>query len=180
MEPIDIKTLLGEKLSLIVAKTLNDVIGRNGTLPWDLPHDRRQFKEITMGSPVIMGRATWESLPHPLAGRLNIVMTRQKGYVAEGARVVNSLEAACTAALFALAPGVDEIFGIGGEEIYRQFLPYAHTVHETIVHIALHGDKFFPNLCAADWKITAATPAYRYDGDQYPTSFQTRRRRARS
>lgn len=177
MEPVNIQTLVGDKLSLIVARTQNNVIGRDNTLPWDLPRDRRQFREITMGSPVIMGRPTWESLPRPLSGRPNIVMTRQENYVAEGATVVNSLEAACMKALF--YHDLDEIFVIGGEEIYRQFLPYAHTLYETVVHITLFGDKFFPSVCGADWKITSATPAYQYDGDQYPTSFQIRRRRTR-
>ena len=151
MEPVTIQTLLGDKLSLIVAKTQNNVIGRDGELPWRLPHDLKQFRELTMGNPVIMGRRTWESLPRPLAERLNIVMTRQKGYVAEGATVVNSLEAACMKALF--YHDLDEVFVIGGEEIYRQFLTYAHTMYETIVHITLFGDKFFPNVNTGDWKI---------------------------
>ncbi len=178
MEPVTIKTLLGSRLSLIVARTQNNVIGRDNALPWKLPHDLKRFQEITMGSPVIMGRITWQSLPRPLAGRQNIVMTRQEGYTAEGATVVDSLEAACMAALF--VPGGGEIFVIGGGDIYRQFLQYAHTVYETVVHIALFGDKFFPSLCATDWETTAATPAYRYDGDQYPTSFQICKRHTRS
>ena len=178
MEPVHIQTLLGDNLSLIVARTQNNVIGRDNALPWDLPRDRKQFQEITMGSPIIMGRRTWESLPHPLAGRTNIVITRQHDYVAESAMVVHSLEAACTAALF--VPDVAEIFVIGGGDIYRQFLPYAHTIYETVIHITLFGDKFFPNVCADDWEIAAISPAYQHAGDQYPTSFQIRKRRTRS
>ena len=82
------------ELHMIVAHARNGVIGKEGKLPWYLPEDLRYFKRTTLGKPVIMGRKTWETLGRPLPGRRNIVVTRQKDYVAEGADVVGSIEAA--------------------------------------------------------------------------------------
>jgi dihydrofolate reductase len=120
-------------------------IGKNGELLWHIPEDLRRFKALTSGHPVIMGRKTWESLPErarPLPNRTNIVVTRDPSYVAPGAVVADSLEAALDAA--ASAAGADEIFVIGGGELYAAALPRAGRLYLTLIDSDLEGDTFFP------------------------------------
>lgn len=119
----------------------NRVIGREGTIPWDLPVDRRRFRELTLGHPVIMGRGTFETLSGPLAGRTNIVVTRSPSWRAEGVLVAHDLSEALS-----LAGDVDEAFVIGGGEIYRQALPLAQRIYLTVVHIDVEGDTTFPAI----------------------------------
>ncbi|MEX2470218.1 MAG: dihydrofolate reductase, partial [Pseudohongiellaceae bacterium] len=112
------------KLALICAMARNRVIGRNNSLPWHLSADLKYFKRVTMGSPIIMGRKTFESIGRPLPGRTNIVVTRQSDYRAEGVRVVDSLEAAVALAeKVAFIDGSEEAFVIGGAGLYREALP---------------------------------------------------------
>ncbi|MCM2359136.1 MAG: dihydrofolate reductase [Geobacteraceae bacterium] len=134
------------RISLIAAMAENRVIGRNGAIPWDLPADRRRFRGLTWGHPVIMGRRTFESIGHPLAGRRNIVLTRQPGYRVEGCVVVHDLRSALEAAAEA-----DEIFVIGGGELYREALPLAERIYLTIVHVTAAGDVLFPELPAGEF-----------------------------
>lgn len=120
-------------------------IGKNGRLLWHVPDDMKRFKALTTGHPVIMGRKTWESLPErfrPLPKRANIVVTRQVGYVAPGAVVADSLEAARAAA--ARAAGAAEIFVIGGGELYAAALPHADRLYLTLVGADADADTFFP------------------------------------
>ena len=136
-------------ISLVVAVARNGVIGSAGRLPWHISSDLKRFKAITIGKPVIMGRKTWESLPRkPLTGRTNIVITRQKGFAAGGAKVVASVEAAIAAAG---AEDPSEIAIIGGGEVYRMFLPLASRVYLTEVDLAAEGDTYFPALPADEW-----------------------------
>lgn len=131
--------------SLIAAIGKNRELGRSGQLLWHLPDDMRRFKELTTGHPVIMGRKTWESLPEkfrPLPGRTNIVVTRQVGYEAPGAEVASSLDAAHAVA--ERAPGADEVFVIGGGELYSSALLYANRLYLTLVDAAAEADTFFP------------------------------------
>ncbi|OGG39877.1 hypothetical protein A2118_00090 [Candidatus Kaiserbacteria bacterium GWA2_50_9] len=133
------------RISLIAATGKNRELGFQGELLWHLPDDMRRFKELTMGHPVIMGRKTWESLPErfrPLPERTNIVVTRQTGYEAMGATVADSFEDARTAA--ARAAGADEIFVIGGGELYREALPFANRLYLTLVDADADADTFFP------------------------------------
>ena len=117
-----------EELSIIVAIGSDGAIGRNGDLIWMLPGDLKRFKQLTMGHPVIMGRKTWDSLPkRPLAGRRNIVVTRNKQFIAEGAETANSATEALE-----LARG-KEAFVIGGAQIYRELLPKATKLYLTEV-----------------------------------------------
>ena len=121
-------------------------IGKDGKLLWHIPEDLRRFKALTEGHPVVMGRKTWESLPgkfRPLPARTNIVVTRQADYMAPGATVVDSLESALAAA--ASAPGADEIFVIGGGELYAAALPLASRLYLTLVDSDVPGDAFFPD-----------------------------------
>ena len=140
------------RLSMMVAKASNNVIGRDNKLPWYLPNDLKYFKQVTFGKPVIMGRKTWESLKVPLPGRTNIVITRQADYVAEGAKVVTTLdEAVAMAENVAFIDGQEEAVIMGGAEIYKLALPNAQRLYLTEVHAAVEGDTFFPDYETSEW-----------------------------
>lgn len=156
-------------ISLIVATTPGGVIGREGKLPWRLPKDQEYFKKRTVGHSVIMGRKTRESIGRSLSDRTNIVVTRQEDYSADQAIIVLSPEGAIDAAL--RSPGADEIFVIGGAEIYKLFLPYASTVYRTEVYAPDAGDTCFPQL-SRNWALRDTFPKRHLPGDEYPTSFQ--------
>lgn len=138
------------RISLIAAASRNGVIGRDGKLPWHLPNDFRYFKRMTTGRPIVMGRRTWESLGGPLPERSNIVMTRQAGFSADGARVVATADEALAA-----AGDADELMVIGGGEIYAQFLDSAARVYLTLVDADVDGDTRFPALDEARWRLTS-------------------------
>jgi len=141
-------------VTLIWAEAADRIIGLGGVLPWHLPEDMRQFKELTMGSTVVMGRVTWESLPakfRPLPGRRNVVVTRQVAYDAPGADVVSSLEEALMLA------GDDDVWVAGGASIYEQALPLADRVVRTRVHVQVEGDTRAPVLDAA-WTMVGRDP----------------------
>ena len=132
------------RLHLIYARAANGVIGRDNQLPWHLPEDLAHFKRTTLGCPVIMGRKTWDSLPprfRPLPGRLNIVVTRDASWQAEGASVAHSLDAARD-----LCPPGRDAWVIGGAQIYAQALPLASTVVVTEIARDFEGDAYAPNL----------------------------------
>ena len=135
--------------SLVVAVARNGVIGRDNRLPWKLPDDLAYFKKVTMGHPVVMGRRTWESIGKPLPGRLNIVVTRNRGFQASGAVVVGSLDEAWKA-----AGGADEVSIIGGTSLFRETLPIADRIHLTQVEAEVPGDTFFPAFDRSQWKET--------------------------
>jgi dihydrofolate reductase len=128
-------------ISLIAAVANNRVIGNEGGIPWDIPADRHRFRELTMGHPVIMGRKTFESIGHPLAGRRTIIVTRQPDYRADGCDVSPSLAEA-----LGLCSDADELFIAGGGELYQQALPFAGRLYLTIVGIETPGDTLFPEL----------------------------------
>lgn len=134
-------------ISVIAAMARNRVIGIDNQLPWQLPADLKHFKALTMGKPMIMGRKTWESLPGLLPGRSHIVVTRDPDYVAEGARVAHSLEAA-----IALAGELgDEAMIIGGANLYAQALPLADRLYLTLVDADVDGDAWFPAFDERQW-----------------------------
>ncbi|PWC97738.1 hypothetical protein TSO5_04240 [Azospirillum sp. TSO5] len=145
------------QISIIAAVALNDVIGCQGKLPWQLSADLKRFRELTLGKPVIMGRKTWESLPRkPLPNRINVVISSDPA--AQGrfqdATVVHSLESVLN-----IAHAFREVFIIGGGEIYRQALPLADRVHLTRVNLEPEGDVTFPEMTGfrpaliGDWQI---------------------------
>ena len=141
------------RLSMMVAKASNNVIGRNNKLPWYLPNDLKYFKQVTFGKPVIMGRKTWESLKGPLPGRTNIVITRQQQYLAEGAKVVATVDEAITMAEnVAFIEGQEEAVIMGGAEIYALALPQTQRLYLTEVHAEVDGDTFFPEYDTSEWK----------------------------
>jgi dihydrofolate reductase len=144
-------------LALVVAASSNNVIGKDGTLPWRIPADMKRFKALTLGHPSIMGRKTWDSLPKkPLPGRTNIVVTRNRDFAAEGARVAHSLEEALAVAK---EENPSAIMVIGGEALYREALQVADVIHLTRVEGAFEGDAFFPAL-GPEWRETASEGPY--------------------
>lgn len=159
------------RLHLIYARAANGVIGKDNAMPWHLPEDLAHFKRTTLGCPVIMGRKTWDSLPakfRPLPGRLNIVVTRDVDWRAEGAAAAHSLEAAR-----ALCPPDSDAWVIGGAQIYAQALPLASTVVVTEIARDFEGDAFAPTL-GAEWQETARDSHVAASG--LPFAFVTHRR----
>lgn len=141
-------------VSIIAAMDKNGVIGHKGEIPWHLSGDIKMFAKMTKGHPVIMGRKTYESiikkLGHPLIGRMNIVLTNQKKYSAESI-VANSLtEALCLAER---CKDPDEVFIIGGEKVYKDFLPYAQKMYLTKIQASFCGDSFFPVFNEQEWEV---------------------------
>ncbi len=140
------------KLHLILARSRNGVIGKDGVMPWHLPEDLVNFKKVTLGKPVIMGRKTWDSLPaafKPLPGRLNIVITRQKGWQAEGAKTANSLFDA-----MGMCPLDGNAWVIGGAEIYKLAMMLAVTAVVTEIDADFEGDTLAPAF-GPSWKETS-------------------------
>ncbi|HJV20495.1 MAG TPA: dihydrofolate reductase [Sediminibacterium sp.] len=138
-------------ISLIVAVSTNNAIGKDNQLLWHLPNDMKFFKMSTWAMPVVMGRKTFESMAgKPLNGRLNIVITRQNNWTADGVVVVHSLEQAIAAAK---EKDYKELFVIGGGEIYREALPIAQKIYLTRVEAAPEADTFFPEWNSGDWKL---------------------------
>ena len=132
-------------LSLIAGVGTHRGIGYKGELLWNLPDDLKRFKEITKGHPVIMGRKTWESIPEkfrPLPGRTNILLTREASYEAPGAVLAQSFPEALSFAK--QAPGAEEIFAIGGQQVYECALPFAKRLYLTLVQTDKEADAFFP------------------------------------
>ncbi len=141
-------------ISLIAAHTQNNVIGKNNDLPWHLPDEMKYFMETTKGHAVIMGRKNYDSLPpkfKPLKDRFNIVVTRQHDFEAPGTVTVHSIEDAFTEAARFHHPD-NEIFVIGGAQIYAQALPHANRLYLTEIKTTLEGDTHFPDFDKKEWK----------------------------
>ena len=136
-------------ISAIVAMAENRVIGRNNQLPWHLPADLKHFKTITTGHSILMGRKTYESIGKPLPNRRNYVITRNRQFQASGCIVVSSLEAALQQSADNKA---DELFIIGGTQVYQQAMPFVQRLYLTIVHDVFEGDAFFPALEESKWE----------------------------
>ena len=146
----------GPLITLVVARADNDVIGAGGGLPWRLPEDMRRFKQLTLGKPCIMGRKTWDSLPKkPLPGRINIVVTRDPSFAADGAVAAHSVEDALDLAMKEHPP---EIMVIGGAAIFASALPLAGRIHLTEVHATPQGDVRMPAFSSQVWRETAREP----------------------
>lgn len=136
------------ELIIVVAASDNDVIGRHGKLPWRLPEDMRRFRSVTWGKPILMGRRTFESIGQPLAGRRNIVISREPALEIPGCEI-----AATTAEALRRVEDAPEAMVIGGGEIYRQLLPRTDRIEMTRVHVTIEGDTFFPKLDSREWQV---------------------------
>ncbi|WP_298619484.1 dihydrofolate reductase [uncultured Zoogloea sp.] len=160
-------------LALIAAHARGRVIGIDNRMPWHLPEDMKFFRETTRGKPVIMGRKTWESLPdafRPLPGRVNIVVSRNAAYPADGATVVGSLPDALTA-----AGDTNIVFVMGGADLYRQALPMADRLYLTEIDADFAGDAFFPDFDCQTWQEIARDSRVAQSG--LPFAFVTYQRR---
>jgi dihydrofolate reductase len=156
-------------MELIVAAAENDVIGRGNRLPWRLPADLRRFKALTLGSCVLMGRKTYESIGRALPGRTNVVLSRSPEFAPGDCTVVATLEAARIAAGTACT-----LMVIGGAEIYRLCLPLASRIHLTLVHTRIEdGDAFFGGWRSPEWRESGRERHESDDNNSYAYSFVT-------
>lgn len=132
----------------IAAAAENNALGKDNQLLWHLPDDFKHFKDLTSGHFIILGRKTFESFPKPLPNRTHVIITRNKDYKAEGCIVVNSIEQAIEA-----TPVNEDVFVIGGAEIYKQSLPFSNKIELTRVHQDFEADAFFPDLNEDEWQL---------------------------
>lgn len=156
-------------LSLLVAVSENNVIGKNNQLPWHLPNDLKYFKNLTWALPILMGRKTFESIGKPLPGRQSIVITRNKNWNFEGVTVVHSLHEAIKAAE---SFGAKEVFVIGGAEIFSTAMPQAHRLYLTRIHHDFVGDVFFPAVDFGSWELTSERFCEADEKNKYNHSYQ--------
>lgn len=147
------------QISLIVAMATNRVIGANNRIPWHIPDELKMFKRLTMGHHIVMGRKTYESIGRLLPGRTTVIVTRQRDYAVPGAIIAHSLQDAINA-----AARDDEIFVIGGAELFREALPIADRLHLTVVEAKPDGDTFMPEFDVTRWREVSREekPGYRY------------------
>jgi dihydrofolate reductase len=151
----------GKKITIIAAMARNLAMGLNGDMPWHLPGELKHFKQTTMGKAIVMGRKTWESIGRVLPGRQNIVVTRNRDYLAAGCDVVSSLEQALVVA------DSNEVMIIGGGELYRQALPLAQKMILTRVDCEPAADTWFPEWEKSEWRIISSRSEPAYERNQY-------------
>lgn len=168
-EPPSTKERQTVVISLIVAAAENNVIGHNNRLPWHLPADMKYFKNKTWGSPVVMGRKTFEALGKPLPGRTNIVITRNTTWAFEKVQVAHSL---ADAIALAQATGAAEIFVIGGAEIFQNTMSQANRIYLTRIHHQFEGDAFFPPFAREEWQLVKQHSYEPDEKDRYGYTFE--------
>jgi dihydrofolate reductase len=153
-------------ITLIAAMSENRVIGKDNQLIWHFPEDLKHFRKQTSGHHVIMGRKTFESVGRPLPKRINIIITRQTDYSAEGCLIAHSLEEA-----IALVENDEQPFIVGGAEIYTQALSLAHSIELTVIHGVYEGDSFFPEFDHSIWKLARVERKEADDKHIHPYEF---------
>lgn len=164
-------------ISILVAVASNGVIGSKGGMPWRLSTDLRRFKSLTMGKPIIMGRKTLDAIGKPLPGRVNIVLTRDSTFSQpDVVRAGDIREALRIARNRARETGADEIFVIGGGEIFEMALPYADRMHVTHVEAMPDGDTYFPAIDPEDWMLLEEVSVPVGEKDSDPTRYAVYRR----
>jgi dihydrofolate reductase len=156
-------------VSLVVAASENNAIGKNSQLLWHLPNDLKFFKNITWGFPVIMGRKTFEAVNKPLPGRTNIVITTKKDWQAESVIAVGTIKEAIAKAA---ETNSKQAFIIGGGEIYKQSMDISDIIYITKVHAQLAGDTFFPVIDESIWQLTSNQDFVADEKHAYNYSFQ--------
>jgi dihydrofolate reductase len=161
-------------VKILVACDENRVIGKDNSLIWYLPADLKRFKALTTGQVIIMGRKTYDSIGKPLPNRTNIVVTRQKNYAVQGVEVVHSLEEAI---LKAKSLRSDDIFVIGGAEIYQLAMSLADQIVLTKLHDIFDGDTYFPEISEKDWEIIDQIKGETDEKNPFQFSFITYQRR---
>ena len=155
-------------ITLIAAVAVNNALGKDNQLLWHLLDDFKRFKNITSGHYIIMGRKTFESFPKPLPNRTHVIITRQKDYTSENCIVVDSLQKA-----IAVCPKDEEIFIIGGGEIYNQSIEMADKLDITRVHHTFDADTFFPKIDLNKWKLTSEEFHPKDEKHHFDFTFQT-------
>ena len=157
---------------MIVAVSENNVIGRDGDLPWRLSRDLKRFKQLTMGHHLIMGRKTLESIGRLLPGRQTVVVTRQSDFSFDGALIARSIEAALET-----VAADDQPFVVGGREIYQQLLPFTETIYRTCVLANVLGDTTFDPLDEDVWELREAQSWDADERTEFPHRFEQWTRR---
>ncbi|WP_339833422.1 dihydrofolate reductase [uncultured Flavobacterium sp.] len=156
-------------LTLIAAASENNALGKDNDLVWHLPDDFKRFKALTSGHYIVMGRKTFESFPKPLPNRTHVIITRQKNYeVPEGCIVVNSLTKAIE-----ISPENEEIFIIGGGQIYKQSIEIADKIELTRVHTTVEADTFFPKIDEDVWEVIESEHHPKDEKHQYDFTYLT-------
>ena len=153
---------------LIAAVAENNALGKNNDLLWHLPNDFKRFKEVTSGHHIIMGRKTFESFPKPLPNRTHVIITRQKDFKHEGCIVVSDIEKAIAA-----CPENEDIYIIGGGEIYTQSIHFADQLDITKVHHSFDADVYFPEINPDIWELTNETFHPKDEKHLFDFTFQT-------
>ena len=156
-------------ISVLVAMDKNRLIGKDNDLPWRLPADLAYFKKITMGHSIVMGRKTYESIGRPLPGRENIIVTRNKDYVAPGCKVINTTEEIIQ---LEAVQEHKELFVIGGAEIFTEVLPFANKLYITMIDEIFDGDTYFPEVEKAEWTLISEEQGIKDDKNPYLYYFQ--------
>lgn len=156
-------------ISLVVAAATNNVIGKDGKMPWHLPNDMKHFKNVTWGMPIVMGRKTFDSLGKALPGRKNIVITRQQGWKADNTVAVKNIE---DALFVAHETDAKEVMVIGGGEIYKALFDKAQRIYLTRVEAEPEGDTFFPVLVQGQWHLVSQKNHEADEKNAYNYSFQ--------
>jgi dihydrofolate reductase len=155
-------------ITLIAAVSENNALGKDNQLLWHLPDDFKRFKNITSGHHIITGRKTFESFPKPLPNRIHVIITRQKDYQPEGCLIVDSFAKAIS-----VCPKDEELFIIGGGEIYKQSIEMADKLDITRVHHAFDADTFFPEIDLTKWKLTSEEYHPKDEKHQFDFTFET-------
>ena len=155
-------------ITLIAAAAENNALGKDNQLIWHLPDDFKRFKEITSSHYIVMGRKTFESFPKPLPNRTHVIITRQKEFLAEGCIVVNSIEKAIEA-----CPKEEEVFVIGGAEIYRQSIGFADKIELTRIHDTFEADAYFPEINLNQWVLVFEEYHPKDEKHKFDFTFQT-------
>lgn len=151
-------------ISLLWAMDENWAIGRNNQLPWHLPEDLKYFKRVTMGKPIAMGRKTYDSIGRPLPGRENIVITRNQGVTIEGCTVIHDVKDL-------LMRDDEELFVIGGAEIFKEILPFADRLYVTEIREEFEADTFFPKYNLSEWELIESTSGIKDEKNPYNYEF---------
>ncbi|WP_163537612.1 dihydrofolate reductase [Gracilibacillus sp. YIM 98692] len=151
-------------ISLLFAMGKNRVIGKNNTLPWYLPDDLKFFKQLTTSKTIVMGRKTFDSMNGPLPNRKNVVLTKNKSFTADGCTVIDEIE---DIKQLEKESSEEEIFVIGGEEIFKQTLHIADRIYMTYIDESFDGDTFFPNFDEAQWQISKKTKGPKDEKNKY-------------
>ena len=157
---------------MIAAVAENNALGKDNELVWHLPNDFKRFKALTSGHHIIMGRKTFESFPKPLPNRTHIIITRQKQYQAEGCVIVNNFEKALAA-----CPKDEDIYIIGGAEIYNLGLPYADKLEITRIEGNFKADAYFPEINPKEWEVKVSLFNGKDEKHLYNYTFQTLHRK---